>query len=191
MEKTEEIRYDLKNPDPAMQEEAKRTTHLLHLLNQEEPGTEQYDRLLRELFTGEFGEGSRVATPLFVNRAGNVHIGKRVSIQPYFKCMSAGNVYIDDDARIAMNVSVITNNHDMYDRDVLLIQDVHICKNAWIGAGAAILPGVTVGENAVVGAGSIVTKDVPANTVAVGNPARVIRQLDGSKFERKLEDIRK
>ena len=108
----------------------------------------------------------------------NIHIGKRVAIMPYFKAMSAGNIYIDDDVRIAMNVSVITNNHDFYERDILTVKDVHICRNAWIGAGSIILPGVTVGENAVVGAGSVVTKDVEANTVVAGNPARKIKVLE-------------
>lgn len=133
--------------------------------------------------TDSIGTGSHIVTPLYINLASNIHVGERVSIMPYFKCMSAGNVYIDDDARIALNVSIITNNHDFYDRDVLTIKDVHICRNAWIGAGAIILPGVTVGENAVVGAGSVVTKDVPANTVAVGNPAKVIKELDVQKFK--------
>ena len=104
-------------------------------------------------------------------------------IMPYFRCMSAGNVYIEDDVRIAMNVSVITNNHDVYDRDVLTIKDVRIGKNAWIGAGATILPGVTVGENAVVGSASVVTHDVPAGGVVVGNPARLIKTLDPEKFK--------
>ena len=179
----EERRLDLRIPNAARSKEGHRTTKLLFRLNQTEPYTEEYDKLVHELFTGGFGEGSRVNTPLFVNLAANVHIGKNVVLMPYFRCMSAGNVWIDDNARSAMNVSIITHNHDMYERDVLTIRDVHIGKNAWIGAGATILPGVTVGENAVVGAGSVVTKDVPANTVVVGNPARAIKTLDAEKFQ--------
>ncbi len=173
---------DVRHQTPERKNEAQRTTHVLHLLLQEEPGTEEYRRLLKELFTGGFGEGSNVVGPLFVNLGANVHIGSHVSIMPYFKCMAAGNVFIDDHARIAMNSSIITNNHDFYERDILTVQDVHICENAWIGAGATILPGVTVGRNAVVGAGSVVTKDVPPNTVVVGSPARPIKQLDPDKF---------
>lgn len=178
----EEKRYDMQKPNADRQKEGQRTAHLLYLLNQTELGTDRYHEMVAELFTGGFGEGSRVMTPLFTNLASNIHIGARVSIMPYFKCMSAGNVYIDDDAQIAMNVSVITNNHDFYERNVLTIKDVHICRNSWIGAGATILPGVTVGENAIIGAGSVVTKDIPANTVAVGNPAKVIKHLDPEKF---------
>ena len=71
-----------------------------------------------------------------------------------------------------------------YDRDILTIEDVRIQKNAWIGAGATILPGVTIGENAIVGAGSVVTRDVLPNTVVAGNPARVIQTLDPDRFEK-------
>ena len=138
--------------------------------------------MMKEIFCGGLGDNSRVLAPLYVNLAANVHIGNRVTIMPYFRCMSAGQVTIEDDARIAMNVSVITNNHDFYERDVLTVKDVHIGRNAWIGAGATILPGVTIGENAVVGAASVVTKDVPANAVVAGNPAKLIRMLDAEKF---------
>ena len=103
-------------------------------------------------------------------------------LMPYCKCMSAGNIYIEDDVRIALNVSLLTNNHDFYERDILTVKDIRICKNAWIGAGATILPGVTIGENAVVGAASVVTKDVAPNTVVAGNPARVIRTLDRDRL---------
>ncbi|QQA02009.1 acyltransferase [Treponema peruense] len=98
--------------------------------------------------------------------------------------MAAGKVTIEDDVKIAIGVSVLTNKHDFYDRYVLTIKDVLIKKNAWIGAGAIILAGVTIGENAVVGAGSVVTHDVKDGEVVAGNPARVIRTLDLNKFEK-------
>lgn len=89
-----------------------------------------------------------------------------------------------------MNVSLITNNHDFYDRAILTIKDIYIKKNAWIGAGTTILPGVIIGENAIVGAGSVVTHDVAANTIVAGNPARVIKQLDSNKFIQNEEEIK-
>ena len=94
-----------------------------------------------------------------------------------------GYIYIEDNVRIALNTSILTNNHDFYERDVLTVKDVRICKNAWNGAGVTILPGVTIGENAIVGAASVATKDVAPNTVVAGNPAKVIRELDGERFK--------
>jgi acetyltransferase-like isoleucine patch superfamily enzyme len=91
--------------------------------------------------------------------------------------MSAGGITIEDDVQIAANVQLISNNHDPYDRMVIICKPVLIKKKAWIGAGATILPGVTVGENAIVGAGSVVTKDVPDNAVVAGNPAKLIKML--------------
>ncbi len=79
---------------------------------------------------------------------------------------------------IGPEVALLTANHDFADHWVLLCGKIHIKRNAWIGARAVILPGVTVGENAVVAAGAVVTKDVQANTVVGGNPARVIRRLE-------------
>ena len=78
---------------------------------------------------------------------------------------------------------MISNNHDPYERQVLLCKPVLIKRGAWIGAGATILPGVTIGKYAIVGAASVVTHDVPDFAVAVGNPAKVIRMLEASKFE--------
>lgn len=92
--------------------------------------------------------------------------------------MARGGIEIEDDVMIGPGASLLTANHDLYDHQVLLCGKVTIRKNAWIGAKAMILPGVTVGENAVVAGGSVVTKDVEANTVVGGNPARVLKYLD-------------
>ena len=91
--------------------------------------------------------------------------------------MSAGGITIDDGAMVAANVQLISNYHDLYERQVITCKPVHIGKNAWIGAGATILPGVTIGNNAVVGAASVVTKDVPADTIVAGNPAKFIKRI--------------
>ena len=173
----DEKRIDLRISNPDRRKEGMRTAKLIHKINNAEPFSEETSNLVKDLFTGGFGERSMVNAPIYINLAENIHIGNNVIIMPYFKCMSAGNVTIEDDVRIAMNVSIITNNHDFYERDVLTVKDVHIGKNAWIGAGLTILPGVTIGENAIVGAGSIVTKDVKANTVVAGNPAKFIKEI--------------
>ena len=179
----EEKRLDLRIPNDARAKEAKRTSEILFKLNNTLPFTDEYNQLVKDLFVGGIGENCYIATPLYMNIASNIHIGNHVSINPYFRCMSAGNIYIEDYAQIAMNVSLITNNHDFYDRAVLTIKDIHIKKNAWIGAGVTILPGITIGENAIVGAGSVITHDVEPNTVVAGNPARIIKRLDPEKFE--------
>ena len=140
------------------------------------PMTEEYDELLYRLFP-DMGTGSRINTPLTVVRAHNVKIEKNVIIMNGCLMMSAGGITIDDEAQIAANVQLISNNHDLENRMVITCKPVHICRRAWIGAGATILPGVTIGENSVVGAGSVVTRDVESNTIVAGNPARVIKKI--------------
>lgn len=155
---------------------AKEQAQLLFRLNHTMPMTEEYDELLHRLFL-DMGTGSRINTPLTVVRAHNVKIGKNVIIMNGCLMMSAGGITIDDEAQIAANVQLISNNHDLENRMVITCKPVHICRRAWIGAGATILPGVTIGENSVVGAGSVVTRDVESNTIVAGNPARVIKKI--------------
>lgn len=112
-----------------------------------------------------------------VVRGNSVKIGKNVDIMYNCLMMAAGTITIEDDAQVAANVQLISNNHDIHDRKILVCKPVVLKKNCWIGAGASILPGVTVGENAIVGAGSVVTKDVEANTIVAGNPAKVIKHI--------------
>lgn len=123
-------------------------------------------------------------SPLVVVRPHCVSIGSKVIVMNGVLMMAAGGITIDDEASIAANVQLISNNHDPYERNVITCKPVHICRGAWIGAGSTILPGVTVGKWAIVGAASVVTKDVPDYAVVVGNPARVIRMLDKARFEK-------
>lgn len=172
----DEIKIDCTHQSEAELALAKEQAQLLFRLNHTMPMTHEYDELLHQLFP-DMGDGSRVNTPLTVVRAHNVRIGRRVIIMNGCLMMSAGGITIDDDAQIAANVQLISNNHDLENRMVITCKPVHICRRAWIGAGATILPGVTIGENSVVGAGSVVTHDVEPNTVVAGNPARIIKKL--------------
>ena len=120
---------------------AKEQAQLLFRLNHTMPMTEEYDELLYRLFP-DMGTGSRINTPLTVVRAHNVKIEKNVIIMNGCLMMSAGGITIDDEAQIAANVQLISNNHDLENRMVITCKPVHICRRAWIGAGATILPGV-------------------------------------------------
>ena len=111
-------------------------------------------------------------------------IGNNVYINSNSLLMARGGITIEDDVLIAANVQLLSNNHDEYERQILTCKPIHIKKGAWIGAGASILPGVTIGKNAIVGAGAIVTKDVGDFEVAVGIPAKVVKKLDENKFKK-------
>ena len=141
------------------------------------PYTEEYDALVKELFMDNIGENSRVMPPVTVVRGNKVRIGKNVVVMNNSLFMAAGGINIEDDVIVAANAQLISNNHDFYDHAVLTCKPVHLKHNCWIGAGATILPGVTIGENAVVAAGAVVTKDVEDNTIVGGNPAKLIKRL--------------
>lgn len=178
-----EVRVDLRNVDPDNRAESQRCARLIFRLNHTMPGTEEYQALLQELFGGNLGEGSYVAAPISGACVSSMKIGKNVFINSGMLAMARGGITIEDEARIAANVQLITNNHDPYDLDILPCKPILICKSAWIGAGATILPGVRVGKHAVVGAAAVVTKDVPDYAVAVGNPAKVVKMLEKEKFQ--------
>ena len=125
-----------------------------------------------------FSSGGTSLILLLAEMGVMVNIGRNVVVMPCCLMMSAGGITIADGAMIAANVQLISNNHDLYERQIITCRPVYIGRNAWIGAGATILPGVTVGDNAVVGAGSVVTRDVEADTIVAGNPARFIRRID-------------
>lgn len=171
-----EVRIDVTKQTAEELALAAEHAQLIFKFNHTMPGTPEYDELMHRIFSG-MGENSIVSTPLTAIRPHMVNIGKNVIIMPGCLMMSAGGITIDDGAMIAANVQLISNNHDLYERLIITCKPVHIGKNAWIGAGATILPGVTIGDNAVVGAASVVTKDVPADTIVAGNPAKFIKRI--------------
>lgn len=173
----EEVRIDMRKPEEADPAEGVRCAQLCFKINHTMPMTEEYNRLVSELFMGNIGERSRIMPPLTVVRGNSVKIGRNVVVMNNSLFMAAGSITIEDDVMVAANVQLISNNHDLYDHQILTCKPVRLKHNCWIGAGATILPGITVGENAVVAACAVVTKDVEDNTVVGGNPAKVIKRI--------------
>ncbi len=155
---------------------------LLFKFNHTEPMTEEYVSILNELLDGNVGENSTITTPFAGAAFDRIKLGNNVFINSNCLAMARGGITIEDDVMIAGNVQLLSNNHDEYERQVLTCEEIVIQKGAWIGAGASILPGVTIGKYAIVGAGAIVTKDVPDYAVVVGIPAKVVKTLDKDKF---------
>lgn len=174
---TEAGRIDLRT-DVEHANETLRNRQMCFRLKQTMPLCEEYNNLVNELFYGNIGEGSYMMPPLTVVGASRILIGKNVFIMDGILLMGSGGITIEDNAQLAANVQILSNNHDLRDREVITLAPVRICRGAWIGAGATILPGVTIGENAVVGAGSVVTRDVAPNTIVAGNPAKLLRNFD-------------
>lgn len=137
--------------------------------------------LLKEMFC-EIGEGCYIEPPLRANWGGkHVHFGKNVYANFNLTLVDDTDIYVGDSVMFAPNVTVATAGHpinpELRRRVGQYNMPVHIGNNVWIGAGAIIMPGVSIGDNSVIGAGSVVTRDIPANVVAVGNPCRVMREI--------------
>ena len=173
----EELRIDLRILTPEEKKQAAEEKKLLHAFNMAEPDSETYIEKMHALFHNNISEGSYVASPLLGVRFYNVTIGKNVYVNSHCLMMAAGGITIEDNAMLAANVQLISNNHDLYERAIITCKPICIEQGAWIGAGATILPGVCIGKYAVVGAGSVVTKNVAPWTIVAGNPAKLIRTI--------------
>lgn len=137
--------------------------------------------MLKEMFA-EIGEDCYIEPPLRANWGGrHVHLGERVYANFNLTLVDDTHIYIGDHTMIGPNVTIATAGHPILPKlrgaNYQYNFPVRIGKNCWIGAGAIILPGVTIGDNSVIGAGSVVTKDIPANVVAACNPCRVMREI--------------
>lgn len=139
---------------------------------------------LRALFSQLIGrpvdEGFGLFPPFYTDCGKNITLGKNVFINMGCKFQDQGGISIGDEALIGHNVVLATLNHAMApeDRATMLPAPIHIGRRVWIGAGAVVLPGVTIGDGAIVAAGAVVTRDVPENTVVAGVPAKILRHIN-------------
>ena len=168
---------------------------LLYEFNSTRP-TEQKKRqeLMKEMFA-EIGENCYLEPPFHANWGGaHMHLGDSVYANFNFTAVDDSHIYIGSYTMIGPNVTVATAGHpilpELREKAYQFNMPVHIGRNCWIGAGAVIMPGVTIGENSVIGAGSVVTKDIPANVVAYGNPCRVAREINEHDREVYYKDRR-
>lgn len=150
--------------------------------------------LLKELL-GDMGENCYFEPPLHANWGRYTHAGDNVYANFNLTLVDDTDIYIGNNVMFGPNVVITTAGHpvrpDIRRKAAQFNLPVHIGDNAWIGAGAIILPGVTIGENSVIGAGSVVTRDIPANVVAVGSPCSVMREIGeyDMKYYRKGMEI--
>ena len=168
--------------DPELLKEQVPYQDRLWAFNQLKPSDlEQKERYMKEIFAA-CGEGNYIELPFHANWGGaHVHFGSGIYANSNLTLVDDGHIYVGDKVMFGPNVTVATANHpidaELRARGLQYNKDVTIGENAWIGAGVVIVPGVRIGKNAVIGAGSVVTKDIPDNVVAVGNPCRVLREV--------------
>ncbi len=166
--------------EPELAAMHRRAISLVEAFNTSPPDRpEERRRILVELL-GAFGEDSTIRPPLRCDYGSYLHVGARTFVNFGLVALDAAPITIGDDVQVGPNVQLLTPTHPI---DAELRRDkweaaepIRVGHNVWLGGGAIVLPGVTIGEDTVVGAGAVVTKDLPPGVVAVGNPARIIRE---------------
>ncbi len=177
-----------------MLEQTARLDMLYEFNNTRPTEGERRQGMLREMFA-EIGEGCYIEPPFYSNFGGkHIHFGKNVYCNFAVTMVDDTHIYVGDYTMFGPRVTVATAGHpilpELREKGYQYNAPVYIGKNCWIGAGAIILPGVKIGDNVVVGAGSVVTKDLPDNVVAVGNPCRVLREIGERDREFYFKDRR-
>lgn len=142
---------------------------------------EEKIKYMKEVFA-ECGEQCYIELPFHANWGGHhVHFGNRIYANSNLTIVDDGHVYVGDNVMFGPNVTIATAGHPIDPtlriKGLQFNKDVYIAENVWIGAGVIILPGVHIGKNTIIGGGSIVTKDIPDNVIAVGNPCKVLREI--------------
>lgn len=171
---------------------------LIHDFNMSRPSEVEFrEELIRKVFA-EVGENCYIEPPFHANWGCNMHVGKNFYSNFNLTVVDDADIYIGDSVMIAPNVVIATGTHpicpELREKAYQYNLPVHIGNRVWIGAGAIILSGVTIGDDSVIGAGSVVTKDIPSGVIAVGNPCRVLREINEHDYEyyhknRKIEFV--
>jgi maltose O-acetyltransferase len=167
--------------DPELAAERRRAQRLVEQFNAslaDDPSARM--ALLRELL-GAVGDRSEIQPRFSCDYGYNIHLGRNCFINYNYVFLDCARIEIGDDLQMAPAVQLYTAYHPL-DRDTRVsgleyAKPIRLGSGVWIGGGAIVLPGVTIGDGCVVGAGSVVTRDVPPNTLALGNPARIVRSL--------------
>ena len=179
--------------DPQIMEEQMKCLERLYDYNNTRPCEQQKrQEMLREMFA-QIGEGCYIEPPLHSNWGGkHVHFGKGVYANFNFTAVDDTHIFVGDYTMFGPNVILATAGHpilpELRQKTYEYNMPIHIGKNCWLGAGVIVLPGISIGDNSVIGAGSVVTKDIPSNVVAVGNPCRVLRQINKHDREYYFKD---
>jgi galactoside O-acetyltransferase len=175
---------DIYNPsDDTIFEEQIKCLDKLYDFNATRPTElEKRAEMLKEMLA-EVGENCYIEPPFHSNWGGkHVHLGKNVYFNFNATLVDDTHIYIGDCTMLGPNVVIATAGHpilpELREKALQFNMPVHIGRNCWLGAGVIVLPGVTIGDNTVIGAGSVVTKDIPANVIAVGNPCKVLREIN-------------
>lgn len=182
----------LPGDDEILKEQVKRLDRLYDFNMTRPTEGAKRQKMLNEMFA-EIGENCYIEPPFHANfGGGHVHFGKNIYANFNLTLVDDTHIYVGDYTMFGPNVTVATAGHpilpEIREQGYQYNAPVHIGKNCWIGAGAIILPGITIGDNVVVGAGSVVTKDLPSNVVAVGNPCRVLREVGEHDMEYYFKD---
>ncbi len=182
----------LPGDEEIMTEQNKRLDRLYEFNHTRPAEGEKRQAMMKEMFA-EVGEDCYIESPFYSNfGGGHVHLGNNVYFNFGVTMVDDTHIYIGDYTMLGPHVTVSTAGHpilpDLRQKAYQYNAPVHIGKNCWLGAGVIVLPGITIGDNSVIGAGSIVTKDIPANVVAVGNPCRVLREINEHDKEYYFKD---
>ncbi|MEL6605656.1 MAG: sugar O-acetyltransferase [Cyanobacteria bacterium J06614_10] len=167
--------------DPQLAADSRRAAMLLQRFNNSAPTALDARRTLLHKLLGTFDKEAVIRPPLLCDYGYQIHVGARTFINYGAVLLDVATITIGEDVQVGPNVQLLTPTHPLEPALRLAkweaAKPITIGNNVWLGGGVIICPGVTIGENTVVGAGAVVTKDLPRNVVAVGNPAHVIRQL--------------
>ena len=172
----------LPNDEKIMAEQQQRLDKLYDFNATRPTEMEKREQLLKEMFA-EIGEGCYIEPPFHANWGGaHVHFGKYIYANFNLTMVDDTHIYVGDYTMFGPNVTIATAGHpilpELRKKAYQYNIPVHIGKNCWLGAGVLIMPGITIGDNVVIGAGSVVTKDIPSNVVAVGNPCHILREVN-------------